>query len=143
MEMMEQRWDQQGLLHFRRGRGTGRRITPRGRSPESPAPHVRYSGPAVREPVPDPRRAEPAPSETGTRRGDFWKVIFLIGGYLLFAHIGCHNDEDNELCVVFKDPGRPPVVLEDHLDGQGLGTRMGIAGELSWSTSGAAAPRAP
>jgi hypothetical protein len=30
------------------------------------------------------------------RRWCIWLGVFVIGGYLLFAH-GCHGDEDNEL----------------------------------------------
>jgi hypothetical protein len=28
--------------------------------------------------------------------------VLLIAGYLLFAHLGCHGDEDNELFAVLR-----------------------------------------
>lgn len=26
-----------------------------------------------------------------------WGMLLLMAGYLLFSHLGCHGDEDNEL----------------------------------------------
>lgn len=31
-----------------------------------------------------------------------WGLLVLIAGYLLFAHLGCHGDEDNELFALLR-----------------------------------------
>lgn len=30
-------------------------------------------------------------------QGPRWAILLLVAGYLLFSHLGCHGDEDNEL----------------------------------------------
>jgi hypothetical protein len=37
-----------------------------------------------------------------------WGLLALLAGYLLFAHFGCHGDEDNELFAALKGY-RPPA----------------------------------
>jgi hypothetical protein len=36
-------------------------------------------------------------------------VLLLIAGYLLFSHLGCHGDEDNELFALLKARGQVPA----------------------------------
>ena len=42
----------------------------------------------------------PPPPPPPTRRRGRWLLVALLGGLLLFAHLGCHGDEDNELFAV-------------------------------------------
>src|SRR5262245_19700022 len=38
----------------------------------------------------------------GLRIVSRWALLLLIAGYLLFAHFGCHGDEDNELFALLR-----------------------------------------
>lgn len=37
-----------------------------------------------------------------------WAVVALLAGFLLFAHLGCHGDEDNELFAIFQSAAKIP-----------------------------------
>lgn len=48
-----------------------------------------------------------ADGEPARRQGVLWPLLLVLAGYLLFSHIGCHGDEDNELFA--RLGGRPPA----------------------------------